>query len=275
MYSKVYIEITNRCNRACTFCPGTKRAPKFLTMEEFCEITEKLQGITDYLYFHVMGEPLVHPLLPEFIRHANEQGFKVILTTNGTLLSKRGKELTEAGVYKVNISLHSFEEGSKEDQRAYIRECLQFADHASRAGVLIILRLWNEGYDEGKNEETVDLLKEAFPETWVPDARGARIRPKLHLEYGTRFVWPDKERPELGKEVFCYGLKDHFAILSNGSVIPCCLDREGVITLGNIFTDPLEEILSSERAKRLVEGFQRRSATEELCRKCGYARRFQ
>ena len=274
MYSRVYIEITNRCNRACTFCPGTERETKFLTMEEFAQILKKLQGVTEYLYFHVMGEPLIHPLLFGFIRYAKEQGFRVVLTTNGTLLSQKGEELMDSGVYKINVSLHSFEKGSKEEQREYIKSCIQFADEASKKGILVILRLWNEGYDEGRNDETLGLLKEQFKEDWTMDARGARIRPKLHLEYGTRFSWPDKKEEELGEEVFCYGLKDHFAILSNGTVIPCCLDREGVIALGNIFEQSLEVILQSDRAKKMEEGFRHRQAVEELCKKCGYARRF-
>lgn len=274
MYSKVYVEITNQCNRACSFCPGTKRTPKFMTMEEFRVITGKLHGVTEYLYLHVMGEPLVHPKLTEFIRYATKQGFRVILTTNGTLLKKRTEELMSSGVYKINISLHSFEEGTTEGQEEYVRECISFADEASQAGILVILRLWNEGFDEGKNDKTVELLKECFPEEWYMGTRGARIRPKLHLEYGKRFSWPDTEAPNYGDEVFCYGLKDHFAVLSDGTVIPCCLDREGVIALGNLFENSAEEILSSERAVKIAEGFKKREAVEDLCKKCGYARRF-
>lgn len=274
MYSRVYVEITNQCNRACSFCPGTERAPRFLTMEEFQVITEKLKGITKYLYLHVMGEPLLHPQLSDFIRHAGKMGFSVVLTTNGTMLSKRGGELLASGVYKINISLHSFEDGTKEQQEKYIRECIQFADKASRCGILVILRLWNEGTDEGRNDRTTALLKEHFQEEWKPDARGARIRPKLHLEYGKRFDWPDAEAQNYGDEVFCYGLKDHFSILSNGTVIPCCLDREGIINLGNIFEDSLEHILTSERVLEIKRGFQCRQAVEDLCKKCGYARRF-
>ena len=274
MYSKVYVEITNQCNRACSFCPGTKRAPKFMTTEEFRRIIGKLHGVTEYLYLHVMGEPLLHPKLTEFIRYATDEGFKVILTTNGTLLKKRKAELLSSGVYKINVSLHSFEEGTAKGQKMYVKECISFADEASRAGILVVLRLWNEGFDEGKNDKTVELLKECFTEEWHMDARGARIRPKLHLEYGKRFAWPDIEASVFGDEVFCYGLKDHFAVLSDGTVIPCCLDREGVISLGNLFENSAEEILSSERAVRIAEGFRKREAVEDLCKKCGYARRF-
>ncbi len=275
MYSRVYVEITTLCNRNCTFCPGTKRASRQMTMEEFKIIVEKLKGVTKYLYLHVMGEPLTHPLLPEFIRYATEEGFLVSITTNGTLLHKRGAELLNSGVYKVNISIHSFEEGSNEEYQKYISDCMLFADKSSKAGILTVLRLWNKGYDAGRNINTLELLQNFFgEEEWTQGGKGSRIRSKLHLEYGERFEWPDIEKEDRGNEVYCYGLKDHFAVLCDGSVVPCCLDREGEITLGNIFEQLPESILSTERAKNMRLGFQCRKATEELCRKCGYARRF-
>lgn len=276
MYSRVYVEITDICNRNCSFCPGTKRQPRRMSIDEFKIVAAKLQNITKYLYFHVMGEPLTHPELADLIRIARENGYRPAITTNGTLLSKKGKEIVEAGIYKVNISVHSFEEGKTEDYVQYIKNCLDFADYASQNGVLTVLRLWNLGYDKGRNIDTLAMLHEKFPHEWTQGTRGARIRDKLHLEYGERFEWPDMEAEDRGNSVFCYGLKDHFGILCDGRVIPCCLDREGAITLGNIFEDTqtVKEMLSSPRALAMREGFTRREATEELCRKCGYARRF-
>ena len=283
MYSRVYVEITNICNRNCSFCPGTVRPPRRMSLAEFDTVTDRLRGVTEYLYYHVMGEPLTHPELPALIRLAGEKGFKSAITTNGTLLPLRGRELMDAGVYKVNISVHSFEDG--EDAAAhgrYLDGILDFADEASRRGVLTVLRLWNlDGLGEalgGNNDRTLDYLRKRFPDgeatPWKFSPRGARLRDKLHLEYGDRFEWPDRTAEDRGDSVFCYGLKDHFAILCEGSVVPCCLDREGVIALGNIFETPIEEILSSPRAAAMREGFRCRRATEELCRRCGYARRF-
>lgn len=274
MYSKVYIEITNQCNQSCSFCPGINRLAKSLSMEEFQIIVDKLKGLTKYLYLHVMGEPLIHPLLTSFIQYATEQGFLVAITTNGTLLRKRGQELIDSGVYKVNISVHSFEKGTKEEYQNYISECIHFADIASKKNILTILRLWNQGFDAGRNIDIRKQLEAYFEEPWQFGSRGARIRPKLHLEYGERFEWPDLAKEDKGTEIFCYGLKDHFAILCDGRVVPCCLDREGAITLGNVFESSLENILSTERAVHMRTGFQKRQAIEELCRKCGYARRF-
>lgn len=274
MYSRAYVEITNICNKNCSFCPGTRRLPHSMTMEEFCRVCEQLQGLTKYLYFHIMGEPTLHPLLPDFIRHANEQGFKVSITTNGSLLDSRGEALLDSGLYRVNISVHSFESGSEEDYRAYLRSCFTFADKASAAGILTILRLWNRGGDESRNAQTEALLKEAFPNEWTWGKRGARLRDKLHLEFADRFEWPDLTAENFGDEVFCYGLKDHFGVLCDGTVVPCCLDHEGDIPLGNLHQQPLAEILHSPRARSMRQGFMQRKASEELCRRCGYARRF-
>lgn len=245
-----------------------------MTEDEFRKTAEILQGKTQYLYYHVMGEPLTHPLLCDFIGIANEMGYKSCITTNGSLLEKKGDELIASGVYKVNISVHSFEDGNKEEHIKYIDSCIRFADKASKNGVLTVFRLWNNGHDGGLNDDTLSLMQEKLKGEWKKGTRGYRIRHKLHLEYGERFDWPDMGAENGGKNVFCYGLKDHFGILCDGTVIPCCLDHEGDIDLGNIFEMPLDEILSGNRAVSIKEGFQNRCAVEELCQKCGYARRF-
>lgn len=274
MYSKVYVEITNQCNRNCSFCPGTARPPRMMTLEEFSAVAEKIRHVTQYVYYHLMGEPLTHTALPEMIRTATQLGMKSAITTNGTLLPSRGQALLDAGVYKVSISVHSFEEGTVEDYLNYINGCMEFADRASAAGTLVVFRLWNQGYDAGRNISTLDLLHKGFPEEWKEGARGIRIRERLYLEHGERFEWPDLGAEDRGQRVFCYGLRDHFGVLCDGTVVPCCLDHEGDIPLGNIFTQELSQILAAPRAKAIVEGFSCRQAAEELCRRCGYARRF-
>ncbi len=274
MYSRVYVEITNICNMNCSFCHGHSRKAGRMSLGEFSQVLDKLEGQTKYIYYHLMGEPLTHPQLPEFLRLATETGFRSVITTNGTLLKKRGAEIITAGVHKVSISLHSFEEGSGEEYERYISEVAEFAEAASRAGVIVVFRLWNRGCDEGRNDTAFELLRARLAGEWVENTRGIRIHDKLHLEWGDRFEWPDSDAPMQGSEVFCYGLRDHFGVLCDGSVVPCCLDSEGVISLGNIFKEEIEDILNSPRAKAMVQGFECRTATEELCRRCGYAQRF-
>lgn len=274
-FSRAYVEITNVCNKNCSFCPGTKRKAKMMSTAEFLEIAKKLRPVTDYLYFHVMGEPLLHPDISEIIGIGSSLGFKCAITTNGTLLKKTCEVLEKSGLYKISISLHSMESESEAEYLEYINECIEAADRLSRAGILTVLRLWNKGYDGGRNRDIVRLLRERFEGCeWKESERGARIRDKLHLEYGDRFVWPDKEAPEIDDHVFCYGMIDHFGVLVDGTVIPCCLDREGAIALGNIHESDIESILTSERATAIADGFRKRCASEALCRGCGYARRF-
>ena len=274
MYNKVYVEITNICNMNCSFCHGHKRPPKMMNIEEFSYILDKLSDQTKYIYYHLMGEPLTHPLLPNFIKLAGERGYKSIITTNGTLLEKRSQELLNAGLHKINISLHSFEKNSDEEHRRYITELSNFANKASDQGIIVVFRLWNNGFDEEKNQNAVDILKENIFGEWKQNFRGVKIREKIYLEWGERFEWPDSNAEIKGEKFFCYGLKDQFGILSDGTVVPCCLDSDGVINLGNIFEEDIETILKSKRALDMVEGFKCGRATEDLCRRCGYAQRF-
>ncbi len=274
MYSRVYVEITNICNMHCSFCHGHKRPPKRMCLQEFTHILDQLAGQTEYIYYHLMGEPLTHPELPLFLKTAAQRGFRSVITTNGTLLKKRGHEIITAGVHKVSISLHSFEGADDAAYRRYLSEVAEFGDSAANAGILVVLRLWNRGYDGGRNAVAVDFLRSHIAGSWAENSRGIRIRDKFYLEWGDRFQWPDQEAPVQGEKFFCYGMRDHFGILCDGTVVPCCLDSEGVINLGNVFTDELSDILASQRATAIAKGFERRTAAEDLCRRCGYAQRF-
>ncbi len=276
MYSRVYLEIGNVCNKNCSFCHKTKRPPQQMTFDEFSSVARKIRHLTDYLYLHLMGEPLFHSELFKMIEYSSSLGFKACITTNGSLLSRYENLLISSAVYKINISLHSFEGESGEMKNRYLSDCLSFADKASRAGILTVLRLWNGDKEHGKNGDTYIKIREFFKdEEWALGGRGARIRQKLHLEYGEEFAWPDINLGNMGDEVFCYGLSDHFGILADGTVVPCCLDADGVVSLGNIHKDDIDEILSSERAKAIKNGFLKCRAVEELCKRCGYARRFK
>ena len=274
-FSKIYLEISNLCNLSCAFCPGTKRTKKALTETEFSQLLPKIRPYTNFLYFHLMGEPLLHPKLESFLTLAGDAGFKVILTTNGTLLPKQQEMLLKSpALHKVNISLHAFEANDLsvpfED---YLSGCFAFGK-AAEGKKLISYRLWNQGGQEEKNAEILAAMERFFPTPWVEERRGPRIGERVYLEYGDKFDWPDLSAADGGEGVFCHGLRDQLGILCDGTVVPCCLDHEGDIALGNLFTQSMEEILESPRAKAIYEGFSQRKAAEELCRKCGYARRF-
>ncbi len=277
MLDKIYLEITNVCNLDCTFCHKTARAKKFMSAGEFDALLSKLEDKARYLFFHLMGEPTLHPLLPRFIEAARAKGFLPAITTNGSLLSERGEALLAALPYKISISLHAPEANAAFAAEGYWETCVGFAKEAAARGCIIALRLWNLG-SGADNSHILDFLHASFPGEWR-DIRGGssqRLAERIFLEWGERFDWPDPALPECppDTDLFCYGLRDQIGILVDGTVVPCCLDADANLALGNLFEAELDDILASPRAKAIYDGFTRRHACESLCRKCGYARRF-
>lgn len=276
---KAFIEITSACNLACAFCPGTVRPHAFMTEHGFAAALESLGGGVQSLYFHVMGEPLLHPRLGALLKLAARAGLPVNITTNGTLLGQaKAALLGEAAPRQVSISLHSMPEYNE----TYMDEALRFARAARASGrTLVALRLWNEGGGDARVAAAViaRLAREFGLNEDLSDApagnRGITLADGIYLNRARTFAWPDMDGEDFGESGFCMGLRDQIGILCDGTAVPCCLDGQGAVPLGNIFFQNLGEILSGERARRLYEGFTRRKAVEELCRRCGYRKRFE
>ena len=312
MIDRCYIEVTNVCNLNCDFCPKHRRQNRQLTIEEFDLLTDKIRGRVIFLYFHLMGEPLLHPLLPDFIRIAREKGFSTVLTSNGTLLDK-ALNLLSSLPHKVQLSLHSHESNGKGKLDEYINKVMQFAIPAAEKGTCVVLRLWNQGGRESENEQVMQLLEQYVKKPWRERPDGYRLCDNLYLEFDRKFQWPTTQEPpssspegeglldsiepseegleqkkvtknsslggspmlitseyvpKRGAEVFCKALHKQIGVLSDGSLVPCCMDHNGDIRLGNLFTQSLDEILNSPRAKAMIEGFRHHKATELLCRNC-------
>lgn len=280
MISRCYLEITNICNLNCVFCAGHRRVPRMMTEDEFDALTDRLCNSVKFLYFHLMGEPMMNPSLPTFVRKAREKGFIPVLTTNGTLLHTNGcglspmaVELADSIPYKVNISLHSHE-GNADSWMTledYIGSVMDFCTMATAKGTIAVLRLWNEGGYDNDNEVILGLIRRYIPGDWTTMKNGLKLADRLFIEYDSMFEWPDGNVEDYGDESFCYALRNQFGVLVDGTVVPCCLDHDGDMALGNLFRQPLDEILSSERATSIYDGFTRHKAVEPLCRKCGYA----
>ena len=277
MLKKAYLEITDVCNLHCSFCRGTARGKGFIGVEEFRLAAQKLRPHTEYLYLHLMGEPLLHPALPELLAVCAALRFKVVVTTNGVLLPRRGEALLACpALYKVSVSLHSFEgngggEGSALD--AYLDGACGFAERAAARGVIVSLRLWNGGGADGLNPAVLRYLNARFPHP-APHRTGLTLAERLYLEYGEKFDWPDPDAQERDVR-FCMGLRDQIGVLCDGTVVPCCLDADGAVPLGNLFTDDPGEILASPKARAVYDGFSQGRAVADLCRRCGYAERFR
>ncbi len=289
MIDRCYIEITNTCNLDCHFCPKHHRKRRQLSEEEFDLLTDRVRGKVCFLYFHLMGEPLLHPLLPQFITMARKKGFKTVLTSNGTLLH-RAMALLDTLPHKIQLSLHSHESNARGELSEYMDQVMCFSTQAAGKGTCMVLRLWNQGGMDRENEEVMRLIEKYVPKPWKERPDGFRLCDNLYLEFDRKFEWPGgggkaasddsdgKQEESDGKleaspskskqEYFCKALIKQIGVLSDGSLVPCCLDHDGDVILGNLFHQSLEEILASPRAQALVEGFRHHAATEPLCQSC-------
>lgn len=286
-FKKVYIEITSVCNLACSFCPPTERAKGLIKVEQFNKILDEIRPHTKYIYLHVKGEPLLHPRIDQLLDAAHAKGFKVNITTNGTLIKKnREKLLGKPALRQINFSLHSFDghEGS-ENREKYLGDILDFVRDAKNYNTIISYRLWNLQKEHvtdlaaRRNRETLEILEKEYHldykiEEKVQPGKGVKIAHNVYLNQDHEFRWPSLLAPEDEGKGFCHALRSQAAILVDGTVVPCCLDGEGVINLGNVHEKTFTEIVEGERANNIVAGFSRREAVEELCRKCGFRQKF-
>ena len=287
-FKKIYIEITNICNLSCNFCPGTYRPLEVMDEARFKQILTAIRPYTDYVFFHLMGEPLLNPNLERFLEMSHGAGIKVNLTTNGTLLGQAQSVLLKApALRQVNISLSSFEANVMTvSLERYLTRVTEFVKEAAEnSGIICAIRLWNMDSVHLKgsnrfNEQIVQFLETHLDvekgtlSARLKDKPSAMLKERVFLHLAEKFEWPDLKKNDEVHKVFCHGLRDQMGILVDGTVVPCCLDSDGNIPLGNVLNTPLEEILHSERAIALFNGFSRRHAAEPLCQKCGYARRY-
>lgn len=263
MFKKVYVEITNNCNLDCSFCIKNHRMQKFMSENEFKQVLYKLKGYTKHLYFHLLGEPLLHPKLLDFIKIANENEFKVNITTNGYLIKRLYKC---NNIRQINISLHSFDEKYSIPLEEYISNIFDIIDNLSN-NTYFSLRFWTKN----KNSERIlQLINKKYnidlDINGLPD--NTKLSNNVYLSSNKEFVWPDLNNGIYDENGSCYALKQHIGILVDGTIVPCCLDSKGIINLGNIFECSIEDVINSPRFQQMRKGFQNHKKVEALCKTC-------
>lgn len=284
-FKKIYIEISNVCNLQCTFCPEVIRDKKFMEPALFQEVAASAAPLTDVVCFHLMGEPLLHPHFESYLNVCKDLGLRVELTTNGILLDdKRADMLMNPVLSQVNFSLQSFESNFPgRDNSEYLERIFRFTERAlrERPELYINYRLWNEGSSgaDASNAQLIEKIRaglqvEMNPPGGIEGRKSVAIKGRVSLHKDVRFEWPHPSHPIRSTTGFCYGLTSQIGILADGTVVPCCLDKEGVINLGNCGTRSLNAIVDGPRAKRIRKGFKSRILVEDLCQKCTYISRF-
>ena len=274
-YKKIYIEITNNCNLNCSFCSEVLKPRKNISIDEFKLVLEKVKDYTDYIYLHVKGEPLLHPNIIELLKMVDKYNLKVNLTTNGVLFKKYAKELGKCNcLNKINFSIHC--ENNIDNYLENIFDNIKYLN----SNTTKIYRLWtlNNNELDKKSTEIVEKIKDYYKLSphivgKIKKEKNIKIDSTIYVDKDNMFIWPNTNNKH-ESDGYCYALNSHIAILVDGTVVPCCLDSNGVINLGNIYKDDLETIINSEDYQKLKKSFQDRKPCNELCRKCSFKDRF-
>ncbi|WP_413291622.1 radical SAM/SPASM domain-containing protein [Bdellovibrio sp. HCB337] len=285
-FNKINIEISNICNLQCSFCPPVEREKKMMSLEVFQSVIAQVAPMTDQVTLHLMGDPLVHPKLAEFLSICKAHQVPVFLVTNGVLMNEIKEELLlDPIIRQVNFSLHSFHDNyGDKDPSIYLAKIFRFTERAfaERPELYINYRLWNLDEPLGvglQNRSMLERVCKHFDFSFNQDIdvrrnKSVRVKNRLHLHFDTEFTWPSLDLPALGVKGTCYGLSSHFGVLADGTVVPCCLDKEGKIPLGNVKEALIESILGNERSQTILNGFKNNKLTETLCQRCNYITRF-
>lgn len=285
-FKKIYLEISNSCNLQCSFCPEVEREKFLMAPQEFEENLLKVLPYCEDLCLHLMGEPLSHPDFEKIVAICEKHQASINLTTNGTLLHKFHSKLFFKPCFKqINFSLHSFSDNfPNKNIKPYLLDILQFSKMAQQEAPLLYInyRLWNifdqNNWNE-ENQEIVDTVCDFFKspikeKVHVGRHKSKRIIDRIYFHFDSRFEWPSKELPYQGEDGFCHALSHHLGVHANGTVVPCCLDKEAQIDLGNIYESSLEEIMQTSRFQNMQQGFKNKKLVEKLCQHCTYIKRF-
>lgn len=284
-FERFYIEISNICNLQCHFCPEVIREKKIMPVSDFKRIATEVKPMTKQICLHLMGEPLAHPEFSQIMEICDELDLRIFLTTNGTLIKKHSKALANwKSLDQINFSVHSFfANPEKQTLNDYLKPILDFCDESSLSSFYINLRLWNlekTNFQKDQNFKVFEIINQHFDVELnenidVLHNKSKKIKNKTYVHFDTEFIWPSLNQEKRSANGTCYGLRKQLAVHANGDVVPCCLDKESVLKLGNIHEKKISEILTTNRAQSIKRGFEQNSLVEDLCQKCQYADRFK
>lgn len=269
-FKKIYIEITNKCNLNCSFCSKDNRIFKEMTIDQFEIILKKIQEYTKTIYLHVKGEPLLHSKLENILKLSNDYNFNVKITTNGTLLKKKMETLNKFNnIKQINISLHS-----ENNKKNFFQDVFYYSNLLSKK-IPIVYRIWTLNNDILDESSTIIIdkiinyykLDNNFKNK-VINENNIKIKDNIYLDKDNKFIWPDNLKQSNNINGTCLGTRSHIGILVDGTVIPCCLDSKGILKLGNIFKNNLDDITNSSLFKNINQGFRNNKIISNLCRNC-------
>lgn len=266
---RVYLEITNACNLNCPFCTNEK-GQSFMSLDTINDYLNQIKKVSDYVYLHVLGEPLLHKDIDKILSICDNLDLNIQLVTNGTLLKNNFNIFNHKSLRKLSISLHSIsEQNIDSDYFDTIDKIIN-----NNYNCYIELRFYNY---ENLSEDLVDYKNKLYKKFNVVETEknnSYKLKDNAYIYYSNLFDWPNINSQIISKEGHCHGGIDQIAILNDGKVTLCCLDPRGYNSVGDLKKDALLDILSSNNYKEIINNFKNRKLTCEFCKKCSYRLRF-
>ena len=279
MFKKIYVEITNICNLNCKFCPDTNRTKQFISLDNFEEIIKKICKHTNLVCLHVKGEPFLHNELEGILNILEKYNLKANITTNGTLIKEKIDIIKKSkSVRQINFSIHSIMQNNNID-KTYLQNIFESVDELK--DIIISYRLWNlkDIKENDINNQIIDEIEKYYNisnlKQKLTENEFIKIRKNLYINQDIEFVWPNLNNKIINEKGRCLALKEQIAILVDGTVVPCCLDNNGDIILGNILKQTLQEILEDKKTITIKENFSKGNITCDLCKTCGFLQRLE
>jgi len=266
---RIYLEITNACNLNCSFCHNEK-GDRFLSFVDFCKYVDQIKPICNYIYLHVLGEPLLHPNLEQMLNYLDNKDMNLQLVTNGVLLNKYPNLLKHECLRKLSISIHSINEINVAND--YFETITSLIENNSN--VKVELRFYNSSTLSEKLKSYLENLKRKYSFELTSKINSYKLKENTYLYFENFFKWPQIEDTFVSEIGTCHGAIDMLAITSAGEVTLCCLDPKAINKIGDLHTETLKEIIDSYKYKQIVNDLKNNKLNCNLCQKCTYRLKF-
>ena len=305
-FHKIYVEITDICGLSCSFCTPKKAKRGVMPLTLFKNIIEQIANYTKFISLHVLGDPLCVENLNEYLAIGSYYNVKFDIVSSGAFLQqKHFPILTQDSIHQVSFSLDALFNHShlNKEIHKYFDRIIDFYMYANAnyPKLYINLRLF------GNNDYT--YLLERFPNAIMQtEKRRLRLAKNFFLRFHKPFIWHatqkhhnlkssfldsinqslHKDKPSNDKlletksimsqmqnhpkpnKPYCFGSVKQLAILANGIVVPCCIDANGSMPLGNLCVQDFESILKSKPMKTMQKAQHTHKNLPNLCSTCTF-----
>jgi MoaA/NifB/PqqE/SkfB family radical SAM enzyme len=278
--SMYWIDITRLCNLRCIMCPqsrGLRPRPAKMPLDRFQQILDDICENRPLIKLYLSGEPLLHEGLFDMIEYAHGKNCQTAIHTNATLFT----EALSERILSSSLTFLSFSfDGCTAEVYERLRPPAKFEQVGANIRRFLDLRR-RSGRGPYANVEiirmrdTEDFLK-SFAEEW----KACGVEEVSVVDYMT-WLGTVPDRRDGKAAIFsgytpCAAPFQHGCILSDGTVVPCCLDVDGRMPLGNVTEQPFREIWVGNAYRQLrLQMLTGGLGTGSICDACCNTRREQ